>query len=110
PGSQTVPTPIGVLPIVVATRPRTMSYQEGTVVVTSMVPTPPSMAARQARKPASESSVRRTPQTPLGKTVSMLRKPGPLSPHPGLAPPFEARARTGAGKRFQGSAYTGTYV
>ena len=41
----------------------------GTVVVISMVPTPPSMAARQAWNPASGSWVRSTPQSAVGKDL-----------------------------------------
>lgn len=76
-------TPIGVLPPVVAIRPRTISKQDGTVVVTSMVPMPPVMAARQAWNPASGSTVRRMPQTPLGKISSMVRTAGPILPPAG---------------------------
>jgi len=71
---------------VVARIPRTISKHEGTVVVTSMVRTPPSIAARQALNPASGSRVRMTPQSELGNISSMLFKPGRLS-HPGRTQP-----------------------
>src|SRR5947209_9797371 len=67
----TVPTPTGVL-LSLAISPRTSSAHSGTPVVTSMVPTPPSTAARQAWKAAWESSVRMTPATLLGKACSMV--------------------------------------
>src|SRR5438067_5605082 len=70
PGSHTVPTPIGNRAPVVARSPRTMSKQDGTVVVISRDCTPPSSAARQAWKPASESVVRSTPHKRLGKAWS----------------------------------------
>src|SRR5438105_12339629 len=71
PGSHTVPTPTGYRPIVVAINPRIISKHEGTVFVTSIVLTPPSMAVRQAWKPASALSVRSTPHTPLGKASAI---------------------------------------
>src|SRR5438309_6618383 len=71
PGSHTVPTPTGYRPIVVAINPRIISKHEGTVFVTSIVFTPPSMAVRQAWKPASALSVRSTPHTPLGKASAI---------------------------------------
>src|SRR5438445_299379 len=73
PGSHTVPTPIGTLPNVVPIRPRTISYQDGTVVVISIVPMPPSIAARQAWNAASALSVRMTQQSPVGKALSLRR-------------------------------------
>src|SRR5438445_6806800 len=73
PGSHTVPTPTGYRPMVVAINPRIISKHEGTVLVTSIVMTPPSMAERQAWKPASALFVRSTPQTRLGKTSATVR-------------------------------------
>src|SRR2546425_5340049 len=60
-------------------RPLIISKHDGTVFVISMVPTPPSMAARQAWKPASAFSVRSTPHRRLGKTSAMDRTPSALS-------------------------------
>src|SRR5439155_26696502 len=70
PRSHTVPTPIGNRAPVLARSPRTMSKHDGTVVVISRDCTPPSRAARQAWKPASESLVRSTPHKRLGKAWS----------------------------------------
>ena len=79
-------------------RPRTISYQEGTVVVISIVPMPPSIAARQAWNAASGLSVRMTPQSPVGNTTSMLFTPKPLS------------VRTDSPHRVHSRRYASTYV
>ena len=70
--SITVPTPTGCDPPLLATRRRTTSRQDGTVIVTSTVPTPPSIAATQARKAASGSSLRITPATRFGNACSRV--------------------------------------
>src|SRR5712692_9216355 len=93
PGSQTVPRPIGVLPPVLASRPWMISKWEGTLVVTSTVPMPPSIAARQAWKASSGFSVRITPATRLGKARSMVSTALELSPS---VPAIHPRDQPGA--------------
>src|SRR5947209_5582873 len=56
------------------------SKQEGTVVVISIEPMPPSSAARHAWKPAAASSVRSTPQTRVGKAAATVRIGQTLQP------------------------------
>src|SRR3989442_11456667 len=93
--------------MVVAISPLIMSKHEGTVLVISIVFTPASMAVRQAWKPASALSVRRTPQRRLGKTsaidrIDRLRLVEGSHPLPGWGgPPPHRPTEPG---------YAGTYV
>src|SRR5256885_5455650 len=82
PGSQTVPTPTGYLPPVVAIKPLINSKHEGTVLVISTVDTPASSAVRHAWNPASALSVRSTPQIRLGKASAMDRTAQGIIPQP----------------------------